>query len=80
MHFGLPDNGQGKENRSGTNSFKSRLQPSKQMSRSPIKNLHVDNKSSLHKKSHSPKRKVIVICVLVLVGEKKFLVVNDCEL
>lgn len=53
----LQDNGQGKENRSGTNSFKSRLQPSKQMSRSPIKNLHVDNKSSLHKKSHSPKRK-----------------------
>ena len=80
MHFGLPDNGQGKENQSGTKSFKSRIQPSKQMNRSPIKNLHVDNKSSLHKKPHPPKRKVIVISVLVLLGEKKFHVVNDCEL
>ncbi|XP_058722245.1 uncharacterized protein LOC131594171 [Vicia villosa] len=50
------ENIQGKENQSCNDSFKRRLQPSKIMSKSPIKNLHVDNKL-LHKKAHSPKKK-----------------------
>ncbi|CAI8606370.1 unnamed protein product [Vicia faba] len=50
------ENVQGKENQFCNDSFKSRLQPSKQMSKTQIKNLHVDNKS-LHKKAHSPKKK-----------------------
>ncbi|WJX15865.1 hypothetical protein P8452_05962 [Trifolium repens] len=52
----LQENRQGKENKSCTNSFKKKLQPSKQMSKTPIKTLHVDNKS-LHKRAHPPRRK-----------------------
>ncbi|XP_004499094.1 uncharacterized protein [Cicer arietinum] len=52
----LQENRQGKENQSCTNSSKTRLQSSKQMSKTPIKNIHVEDKS-LHKRRHPPKRK-----------------------
>ncbi|KAJ1396952.1 Ternary complex factor MIP1, leucine-zipper [Sesbania bispinosa] len=47
---------QDKENQSCTNSSKSRQQSSNQMNRTPIKKLHVDNKS-LQKRWDPPKRK-----------------------
>ncbi|XP_061355924.1 uncharacterized protein LOC133300405 [Gastrolobium bilobum] len=51
----LPENGQGKENQSCTNSSKSMQQSSNQMNKTPIKKLNFDNKS-LQKKWEPPKR------------------------
>ncbi|KAG4934410.1 hypothetical protein GmHk_17G050163 [Glycine max] len=52
--FGLPEDRQGKENQSCTNSSKSRQQSSNQMNKTPIKNI---DSQSLQKRLDHPKRK-----------------------